>query len=313
MHKENRLNGSFKTTHAPSVEALFGPLPDRAEPVGLALSHELQLPDRLLRQWQISVGEPAWVSWSLQMVSPLGQACPPILLSPDGCWPHVIQTSAIEAVLSEGVALSWFNRTELAFDGPQGAREGPVHAHLPGVAWSALAIWAWGLMRSVDALRLAGGPAMGQLGLVGHSRGGKAALLAGVLDPRVAAVVSHNSGTGGAASLQVRGTGAEALSQLAERFPHWLAPGAADPHLQDCLVACDAPLHWWASIAPRGLCVLQASDDLWANPEGTRHLVAGLRPHWRQAAHRLEHVSRPGGHPMTEADWRRAARFVREA
>ena len=67
------------------------------------------------------------------------------------------------------------------------------------------------------------------------------------------------------------------------------------------------------AIAPRGLCLLQASDDARANPPGTRHTFEQLQPHWaaQGVGHRLDWQERTGGHPMTALDWRRAAGFLR--
>ena len=291
---------------------LYGPWPETDVPVHTTLMHRLDLPGRTLAQWRVDIGPTGTLGWTLFVLAPEGVPRCDVLLSPDGCWPHVLSHEASTAVLDEGVALAWFSRTELAHDGPQAWRAGPVHARWPGVPWSAMAVWAWGLCRSADALVQQMGERLGALGVVGHSRGGKAALLAGAMDPRFAAVIAHNSGTGGAASLQVQGEGAETLAELATRFAHWLAPQAAQAEVQQALVARDAPRAWLQAIAPRGLCILQAHDDAWANPLGTRHMVEQLRPAWRQAPERLRWQERGGGHAMGVQDWRAAARFLRE-
>lgn len=295
----------------PGAQAFFGPCPALTDPVTLVLLHQLQQSDRLWSQWQVRVGQPPWLSWTLHRVDPAGVLCPPLLLSPDGCWPHVLSSDALDAVLGQGVAMAWFNRTELAFDAPNGRRQGPVHERWPEVPWSALSVWAWGLMVCANALAQAEVRGFGKLGAVGHSRGGKAALLAAILNHRFDAVVAHNSGTGGAASLRVVGEGSETLQQLVERYPHWLAPTAADLRVQQQLVDDDAPLAWLASLAPRGLCVLQAEDDLWANPKGTQHLVEALQPRWQASPDHLCWRSRAGGHAMTTGDWELAARFMK--
>jgi len=304
------------TPHLATVEALLGSFVPRDDRVQTQAMHRLVQPDRELQLWRVSVGSPAWVQWTLTVVWPRqAQRCP-VLLSPDGGWPHVVSDNAVSAVLKQDTALAWFNRTELAFDPENAQRAGPVLEHWPHLHSGCLAIWAWGLQCGVDALLQTNDARMTGIGVVGHSRGGKAALLAAALDARIQAVVSHNSGTAGAASLAVQPPGAETLEQLAQQFPHWLGPDAQQAAVRERIVAEDVPLQLLQHIAPRGLCLLQASDDLWANPEGTRHMAQLLRPHWQDHGHgkghdhRLQWHERTGGHAMTPADWHRAAHFV---
>jgi len=170
----------------PWAQAFFGPLPALTEPVSLVMSHQLHQSDRIWSQWQVRVGQPTWLTWTLHRVDPAGVFCPPLLLSPDGCWPHVLHSDAMAAVVGQGVALAWFNRTELAFDAPSCTRQGPVQDRWPEVPWSALSVWAWGLMTCANALSQAEDRGFGKLGAVGHSRGGKAALLAALLNKHFA-------------------------------------------------------------------------------------------------------------------------------
>lgn len=288
----------------------FVPRDDRVQAQPM---HRLVQADRELQLWRVSVGSPAWVHWTLTVVWPRQVQRCPVLLSPDGGWPHVVSDDAVSAVLKQDTALAWFNRTELAFDPENAQRAGPVFEHWPHLHSGCLAVWAWGLQCCVDALLQTHDARMTGIGVVGHSRGGKAALLAAALDARIQAVVSHNSGTAGAASLSVQAPDAETLEQLAQRFPHWLGPDTQQAAVRERIVAEDVPWRLLQHIAPRGLCLLQASDDLWANPEGTRHMAQLLRPHWQDNGHdhRLQLHERTGGHAMTTADWHRAAHFVR--
>ena len=294
--------------HLAALSALFGPLPPQNDPCHAVLVHQWQDESQRLSVWQVSVGDPAWVSWLLYRAEPLVTQATKTLLSPDGCWPHVINGSAVDAVLGQGVALAWFDRVGLAWDAPDAQRGGPVHQHWPQTAWSAISVWAWGLVHSVTALHQ--GLAKAPVGVIGHSRGGKAALVAAVCDPRIPAVIAHNSGTGGASSLRNPSPGAERMSDLAQRFPHWLSPQAQDPKHQAMIEQADLPEPLLKSIAPRGLCVLQAEDDLWAHPPGTWAMLEQLKPAWQSAPGRLRGHSRQGGHRMTALDWQRAATFL---
>lgn len=125
----------------------------------------------------------------------------------------------------------------------------------------------------------------------------------------MAAVISHNSGTAGASSLQQMDAQAESLASLAKVFPHWLGPAAQRASVQSELIAQDG-LALWQQIAPRGLMIIQAQDDAWAHPRGAKLRLEQLQPHWRTRPRALQLVERTGGHAMGVEDWRHAAGFL---
>ncbi len=126
-----------------------------------------------------------------------------------------------------------------------------------------IAIWAWTLSRMMDWALTQPGVSAEHTAVIGHSRLGKTALLAGMLDERFACVISNASGCSGAAI--TRGKTGEHVSHITEKFPYWFCDsyrqyaGKEDtmPFEQDWLLS---------TIAPRLLCVSSAEDDLWAGP-----------------------------------------------
>jgi len=86
--------------------------------------------------------------------------------------------------------------------------------------WGVLSAWGWGASRLLDHLTT--DPAVDPLrvGVQGHSRSGKAALLAMALDERLAIGYISSSGQGGA-KLHRRKYG-ETIENLATRFYYWM-------------------------------------------------------------------------------------------
>jgi dienelactone hydrolase len=289
------------------MQALFGSAVASHPPLAYQLVHELPYQGGRLSQWQISAGDPVWLRWFLHVLSP-ARSEERILLSPDGCWPQCVNPEAMQQCIAQGVSLAWFDRLAFAHDPPSALRQGAFYEHFPQSASGCLSVWAWGLSLNAQVLREQMPDA--KIGVIGHSRGGKAALLCGALDHRIDAVIANNSGTGGAASLAVSGAGAESLAQLASGFPHWLGLEAADPAIQTQLSEVDC-MALWSRIAPRPVLILQAQQDAWANPLGTRHAYTHLKPHWSEGD-ALRLVEREGAHAMQTADWREAAMFMQQ-
>jgi hypothetical protein len=163
-------------------------------------------------------------------------------------------------------------------------------------------------MRLVDASATLPEIAPALIAVAGHSRLGKAALIAAACDPRIAAVCAVQSGCGGAAP-EAHPVG-ETRAQMHERFPHWALPPGSAPFDQHELLAL---------VAPRPLWLAQAEEDLWADPLGSLAALAaaapawGLAPDWDPAlawpapatrrAGPIGWTLRAGPHDLTPADW----------
>jgi dienelactone hydrolase len=244
----------------------------------------------------------------------VGTAVPTIVYGDGGWWN--LTDAVARRVAARGIALVWFDRTELAADvvgdrAPGPEARGGLYAALPRGAFGAVAAWAWGFHRAVDLVH--GLPELdaAKVAVTGFSRGGKAALVAGATDERITLVHDHASGAGGGATFRHVGAGGETLAALVARFPSWFGPRLpafagreeALPYDQHCLLA---------TIAPRPLLLTYAADDRWSNPEGMVHAAraAGAVYHFLGCGDALAYHVRPGGHAHTEEDWARLLDFV---
>ncbi len=136
---------------------------------------------------------------------------------------------------------------------------------------SAISAWAWGLSRMLDVLSSEEAIDCSKVMVTGHSRLGKTALWAGANDQRFSVVVSNDSGHGGAALFR-RCLG-ENVEVLVTHFPHWFVSSFDQYINKDAELPFDQNF-LLSLIAPRGLCIGSATEDLWADPKG--EFLAGV-------------------------------------
>ncbi len=115
--------------------------------------------------------------------------------------------------------------------------------------------------------------------MTGHSRRGKAALLAGALDARIAVVAPHQSGTGGAALSRGDDAGRETVQAVAGFFPHWFGGRYLGFGGREARLPLDQHL-LLAMVAPRRLLLTDGEDDAWAAPDAAQRALALAAPAW---------------------------------
>ncbi len=183
--------------------------------------------------------------------------------------------------------------------------------------WGTIAAWAWGLMRGVDYLRTDPDVDGGRIAVVGHSRMGKAALVAGAFDERIALTIGHQAGCGG--SSPSRGTVGESVKRINTSFPHWFDAEFKQFNDQPDRLPFDQH-ELIALAAPRPVLLTNAVEDTWANPEGQFQVLRAADPVYRllgvggidegrmpaintPVGDRLGYHIRPGKHSMGAEDW----------
>ena len=241
-----------------------------------------------------------------------------------GFWPA-------EQMIARGYGIAAIQYGQLAPDDKDRYRDGAMTlfdgaaSAGPGPTWGAIAAWAWGASRALDYLVTDARVDNARVGIVGHSRGGKAALWAGAEDERFAMVVSNESGEGGAA-LSRRWFG-ETVERINTSFPHWFTAKYKSFNGREASLPIDQHM-LLALTAPRALYVASADEDLWSDPRGEFLSLVETSPVfalWGEpplAASQMPALDRPlivgrrgyhirtGAHNLTPYDWDRIADFA---
>jgi hypothetical protein len=145
--------------------------------------------------------------------------------------------------------------------------------------WGALAAWSWGLSRVIDYLETRKDVDAKRLGIEGHSRWGKAALLSAALEPRWAIVYASCSGECGAKpSRRDWGETLDDVCGVSEY--HWMAGNFLKyaGHWGDLPV--DSP-ELIALVAPRPVFIGCGTKDQWADPHGQFLAAVAAGPVYR--------------------------------
>lgn len=224
---------------------------------------------------------------------------------------RITRLPCIPKFVEKGYVFVQYQREDLDPDKP--GVMGPAQQAYPDHDWATIAVWAWGASRVVDYLESRDDIDLAKLAVTGHSRGGKAALMAGAVDERFALVAPNGSGCGGAGSFRESPRDAESLAQITdpERFHYWFHPNLrwfagrenrlpVDQHFAKALVA------------PRALLCTEAKQDRWANPDGSQKTSQSAADAFRlyDAESKNGFHLREGTHDQTAEDWDALLQFA---
>lgn len=239
----------------------------------------------------------------------------------NGFWPA-------EEVIEAGYGISGFDVKDVSPDDKEKFQVGVMELYPEQLEMNngmrALGAWGWGASRAIDYFETDSSVDAKKIITVGHSRGGKASLWCGAQDKRVTITISNESGNSGAA-LSRRNFG-ESIKRII-RFTHWFAPNYNQYADNEDKLPIDQHM-LLALIAPRGLYVASAAEDLWADPKGQYLSLLEAQPAFKLYGIESDlpaempevnkqiiksHVgfhNREGKHNMTPYDWQQFIRFA---
>lgn len=286
-------------------------------------------------------------SWRLSLFLPVGPGQHPLILALNKCGNHTVvhhpeviqrqqgfQLAAcqeaeftpstrqhfwnVHLMVARGYGFATLHESDIAPDDPLRLRERAMAHYLESPftgehAWGALAAWGWGLRGVAGYLRTRLSVDPRRIVTTGHSRRGKAALLAAAFDERIAATVPQQSGFLGMALARRAGAGVEVgiwnqtkawlmsifrenIFLMNRNFPHWLTPYAQHFAWHEDHLPVDQHL-LLALVAPRPVLGTEGLTDYWSNYPSSLlslHLAATQREitpdHFRQLRYDTGHT-----------------------
>ncbi len=180
---------------------------------------------------------------------------------------------------------------------------------------SALMSWAYGFHAAAGVFGADPRIQADSIVALGHSRYGKAALIASAWSNRIAAALAHQSGFGGGSSS--RSTTGETLVRMAKSYPHWLRPDLG-AELEEGLILTLDQHYLLALSAPKPIFLGNGRRDVWSDPNSSFVLakaadaiyeargVDGLSDTENMRAFdpsaTISYWLRPGGHSVVSED-----------
>lgn len=227
-----------------------------------------------------------------------------------------IVSPPVEMIMQKGYALAVMNPSEFVPDDTE--RGYKVLNKLFGNQNEETrtgAIMAWARQFSLVSEALKSNPRFSSTVTMGHSRFGKSSLLAAAFDNNIDAILSHQSGTGGA-SLS-RNKPGETVAAITQNYPFWFAKAFQTYAGNEESLPVDQHM-LLALIAPRPVLLGNSKRDVWSDPNGAfiaaqaASTVYELYGNAGLTVDRLDEFApdaslsywiRPGTHGIVKEDW----------
>ncbi|MFT3868950.1 MAG: glycoside hydrolase family 28 protein [Nibricoccus sp.] len=217
-------------------------------------------------------------------------------------------------VFVRGYAIATFNYQDAGedsivrnTDGSWAFRNSRFFPAYPQYDWGLLGSWAWGISRCIDFLETQPEIDRTRFIAAGHSRIGKAVLVAGAFDERIAVSAPVGSAGGGVGAYRHSGfgrNGGEGIDDMMRKYPNWFSP-----HLREFGPAADKlpfDQHWFVALtAPRAFIAIDGNADRICSPTAVRASLRAAEPVYALygAAEKIGLHYGEHGHAFNAADW----------
>lgn len=288
ISKKEEWEEQRKRLYKTAIEFQYGKQPPKPEFVEV----EPLYVSNFAKTYRVKTGRRDFpVSFTMRIVAPDKWERFPVVIDGDMCFNYYMDKEYTETFTNEDIALVMFNRVELVCDcgGKDGRPVGPLCDCYPEYDFGALGAWAWGYSRCVDALEIIDRFDLSCITFTGHSRGAKAAIIAGALDERAHIVNPNATCAGGCSCYRVHMKAitedgeekeSETLKLYFRYFKHWMGTDMFGYEDKEEELPFDA--HFLkAMVAPRILFVSEAASDIWANPVGSWQTTMAASEAWK--------------------------------
>ena len=233
----------------------------------------------------------------------------------------------VEDIIERGYASVTFFNGDVTKDGSGGFDNGVFSIYEKPYnrtpeSWGVLSAWAWGASRVMDWIIREPTLDGAKVAVIGHSRGGKTALLAGATDTRFAMAISNGSGCMGDKLNHMFDPMSEHFDEMHNNFWYWFCGNFEKYRGRD--VEIDFDQHEFVALmAPRLVAIGSGYGDRWAGPEGQFECAKAASPAWELYGLKgiapdaefpkpsgefidgaVSYHQRLGGHDLNRVDWK---------
>jgi pimeloyl-ACP methyl ester carboxylesterase len=278
----------------------FGKMPPPPDNLSAVVTSIKREGTTTVRDVRLEFGPDHRATLRLQLIVPDGDGSFPVFLTN-----HSRKFPWLYTAVRRGYIACYYAANDPSYGGGDRDDSDRYIEIYPEYDFSCIARWAWSASRAVDYLVTLPEVDKQKIGLAGHSRHAKQALLAAAFDERIGALVVSSGNTGECdpwrytTEMFVN----ESLLNITSAFPHWFHPRLRFFAGREDKLSIDQNMVA-SLIAPRGLMMNSGYGESEGNPFGYEQTYRSVQRVYRFLGHeeRLWLNLRDGEHPTAVVD-----------